>query len=124
MSKQETEYPVSFVRTLTRLQQSTKAGVLGLGVASILLLPTVGLQNKGVSKLSAAVAGLACSLVGFRLAQDDSTLSAIGEDLGIIDRRQQISWYNGLLSSKQTLTVENIVSMGQALRFTSRVKSR
>jgi energy-coupling factor transporter ATP-binding protein EcfA2 len=107
MSEQN-DYPVSFVRTLTRLQQSTKAGVLGLGIASLVLLPTIGLQNKGVGKLSAAVAGVACSLVGFRLAQDDSILSAIGEDLGIIDRKQQISWYNGLLSRKQTLTVENI----------------
>ncbi|WP_375510177.1 ATP-binding protein [uncultured Nostoc sp.] len=108
MQSERSEYPVSFVRTLLRLQQSTKAGVLGLGVASLLLLPTVGLQNKGVGRLSAAVAGLACSLVGFRLAQDDSTLSAISEDLGIIDRKQSIAWYNGLLSRKQTLTVENI----------------
>ncbi len=105
---ERSEYPVSFIRILLRLQQTAKAGVLGLGIASLVLLPTVGLQNKGVGKLSAAVAGLACSLVGFRLTQDDSTLSAIGEDLGIIDRKQQISWYNGLLSRKQTLTVENI----------------
>lgn len=108
MSEHNSEYPVSFVRTLLRLQQSAKAGVVGLGVASLLLLPTVGLQNKGVGKLAAAGAGLACSLVGFRLAQDDGTLSAIGEDLGLIDRKQQLSWYNGLLTKKQTLTVENI----------------
>ncbi|MEH2434922.1 MAG: hypothetical protein V7K25_11835 [Nostoc sp.] len=108
MQSERSEYPVSFVRTLLRLQQSTKAGVLGLGVASLLLLPTVGLQNKGVGRLSAAVAGLACSLVGYRMAQDNNALSAISEDLGIIDRKQSIAWYNGLLSRKQTLTVENI----------------
>ncbi|MEJ1929543.1 hypothetical protein WDZ92_04590 [Nostoc sp. NIES-2111] len=87
-----------------QLTQHTAVCALSLGFAGCLLLPVVGLQNKSLSKLLSSVVGLGTAAVGLRCYLDNRKLSALSEDLGLIERKQSITWYNNLLSRKQELT--------------------
>lgn len=103
MSNQE--YPVSFTRTLMQLTQHTLVSTVSLGLSGCLLLPVVGLQSRGLGKLLSSVVGLGVVAVGYRSYLDNRKLTALSEDLGLIDRKQSIAWYNSLLSRKQELTL-------------------
>lgn len=88
-----------------RLTQHTLVSTVSLGLAGCLLLPVVGLQSRGLSKLLSSVVGLGVVAVGYRSYLDNRKLTALSEDLGLIDRKQSIAWYNSLLSRKQELTL-------------------
>ncbi|BAY37275.1 hypothetical protein NIES2111_16120 [Nostoc sp. NIES-2111] len=103
------DYPVSFTRTLMQLTQHSAISTVSLGLVGCLMLPVVGLQNRGLSKLLSSVVGLGVVAVGYRSYLNNRKLTALSEDLGLIDRKQNISWYNSLLSSKQQLTVSQSV---------------
>ncbi|GBE90840.1 hypothetical protein [Nostoc cycadae] len=103
MSNQE--YPISFTRKLMQLTQNTAVSTVSLGLAGCLLLPVVGLQNKSLGKLLSSAVGVGVVAVGYRSYLDNRKLTALSEDLGIVERKQNISWYNSLLSRKQQLTI-------------------
>ncbi|WP_224091706.1 hypothetical protein [Nostoc sp. MS1] len=92
-----------------QLTQHTAISTVSLGLAGCLLLPVVGLQNRGLSKLLSSVVGLGVVAVGYRSYVDNRKLTALGEDLGLIERKQSIAWYNSLLSRKQELTLTQSV---------------
>lgn len=104
-------YPISFTRTLMQLTQHSAVSTVSLGLAGCLLLPVVGLQNKGLSKLLSSAVGVGVVAVGYRSYLDNRKLTALSEDLGMVERKQNISWYNSLLSSKQQLTLTQSASV-------------
>lgn len=73
-------------------------------MCACLLLPVVGLQEKGLSKLLSAVAGVGVSAIGYMSYRDNRKLVSLTEDLGIVERKQTIAWYNRLLTQKQQIT--------------------
>jgi hypothetical protein len=98
-------YPVSFTRQLMELRLNTKRGAYGLAVAGLCLVPSVALTNNRIGRMLVSVAGITCAVVGNRQLEDSFDLDAISNDLYVVDRKQTIHWYNGLMNRSEIAPV-------------------
>ncbi|MBD2213397.1 hypothetical protein H6G27_26500 [Nostoc linckia FACHB-104] len=99
-------FPITFTRMLQYLCLSTKVSASVLCASAALLLPVVGLQERGLGKLLTSVVGTGAAAIGLQQLKTNKQLQAISEDLGIVERKQSIAWYSSLLSHKPALTVQ------------------
>lgn len=99
-------YPLSFTRTLIQLTNHTFLGSTVAGAAACLLLGLTGVQVRGLPKIACSLVGLGVAAVGYRQYLDNKKLTEIGQDLGIVERKANISWYSSLLSSPANVSVQ------------------
>lgn len=100
------QYPTSHIRLLYRLLTTTGVCATLTAVVSLVGLPHALSQQRGLSKAVVLASGLCIAGVSRRLSLTRLELADVTADLDILDRRENIAWYQRVISGVQQVTVK------------------
>ncbi|RCJ24309.1 hypothetical protein A6770_28490 [Nostoc minutum NIES-26] len=100
------QYPTSHIRLLHRLLLTSGFCATLTAVISIVCIPNALTQQRGLPKLMTLASGLLATEASRRLSKQWTELADVTTDLDILDRRENITWYQQVISSVKQVTVK------------------
>jgi energy-coupling factor transporter ATP-binding protein EcfA2 len=101
------QYPTSHIRLLHRLLLTTGFTATLTAVVSLVGIPHALSQQRGLAKIVTLASGLAVTEASRRLAMSRTELADVTADLDLLDRRENIAWYQKIISNVAQVRVEH-----------------
>ncbi|AUT00361.1 hypothetical protein CLI64_08155 [Nostoc sp. CENA543] len=100
------QYPTSHIRLLHRLLLTTGFCATLTAVVSLVGVPHALTQQRGLSKAVLLASGLCITVASKRLTSTWLELADVTADLDLLDRRENIAWYQRVISEVKNVTVK------------------